>query len=755
MSSFSVLVLALYSALSAHAITNTNIFFNSTQIMTVVASNITTVTINSGGYLFTYSQDGYFSGGGGTPTGRFFTVIWPNGVQAQAYTAGPLSGTGANITVKRADGKLFDFQSFTGKILLNTAGAGGAFEIMPQLNGNDAFANPLQYDCTGYSGMSFYYNTGLAGCDTYQIHMWGDFALTALTLTDTNRIPPPGPTNTITVSVSPAGAGTVGGAGDYASNSICSLTASANSGWGFKNWTQNGAQVSSSPTYNFTVVSNRTLVANFVAAYTVSTALYPACGGSVTGGGTFNSNSTVVVRAVAASGYQFINWTDSGLPVSTAANYSFVITGNHALAANFLPEPQTGIFDFDTGFPAVGPTQGMPSSQSNNAVTAYFSTVAGGWSVQDAHTSVIGATPNLSGNFLYPSTWGSTFAIQFDSPVTNLAFDFMTGDVSSEYNTATTARVTAYTNSTATPAVGSGTAQGQWISGAYPEGHLNFSSATPFNIVVVDYAPGGIVSDLMFVDNIVVQRVGATAFNVAATVSPTSAGIVSGAGDYASGATATLSASANFGWYFTGWTENGVPVGALPNYVYSVASNRALVAVFATNLPPIANGGNFFQLAGTPLAINVGDMIAFDFDQDGEPVAFTGFDATTMKGLTLTANAAQILVPANSIPDSFTYTITDNNGGTAMGTIYIGIITNAASRGLSLSLKTVPGYTVVNFTGVPWYTYTVQRATNVTFTGTVLSWPVQAWADGSISCWDNFTDLGGTPQQAFWRLSYP
>jgi hypothetical protein len=170
----------------------TTMFFNPSQTATVVSSNITAVTISSGGYLFTYSQDGYFTGGlGGGPIGRFFTVVWPNGVQAQAYTEGPLIGTGANITIKRADGNLFDLQSFTGKILLNTAGAGGAFEIMPQLNGNDAFANPLQYDCTGYAGNSFPYTTALTGYDTYLIHMWGDFALTQLTLVDASVIVQP------------------------------------------------------------------------------------------------------------------------------------------------------------------------------------------------------------------------------------------------------------------------------------------------------------------------------------------------------------------------------------------------------------------------------------------------------------------------------------------------------------------------------------------------------------------------------------
>ena len=42
---------------------------------------------------------------------------------------------------------------------------------------------------------------------------------------------------------------------------------------------------------------------------------------------------------------------------------------------------------------------------------------------------------------------------------------------------------------------------------------------------------------------------------------------------------------------------------------------------------------------------------------------------------------------------------------------------------------------------MPWYPYECQRATNATFTGTLQTWPVQAWADGSISVWDDFADL--------------
>jgi hypothetical protein len=753
-----LLLSCLLFAPATQAATNTNIFFSASQTMTVTASNMTTVTINSGGYRFTYSQDGYFTGGVGltNPVGRFFSVVWPNGVQAQAYTAGPLVGNGANITIKRADGKLFDLQSFTGKILLNTAGAGGAFEIMPLLNGNDAFPNPLQYDCTGYGGMSFPYTTALVGYDTYQIHMWGDFALTALMLTDTNPVVPVSNiTNTITANASPIGAGTVGGAGDYPSNTVCTLTASPNAGWGFKNWTQNGTQVSSSAAYNFNVRSNRALVANFVPAYTVTTDVAPSYGGSATGGGMFNSNSTVTVRAVAASGFQFVNWTDYGTPVSTATNYSFTITGNHALTANFAMLPQTALFDFDTGWPSVAPGQGMPGTQSNNLLTAAFSTIGGGWSIQSRQTSVIGAPPSFAGNFLYPGNWWSSFQIQFSAPITNLAFDFLTGDVSSEYNTPSTVRITAYTNSVATPAVGSGSAQGTWANGAYPDGHINFSSATPFTIVTIDIAPIGVVSGLLFVDNIVAQRATAQTFNLTATASPTNAGIISGAGSYASGSTANVTATALHGFDFANWTENGTVVETLPTCSFAVTTNRTLVANFVTNPPPQALGGTFYQLTNTPLAINIGDLMAFDHDPDGDPVYFISASATTSNGLVLTTTGTQILVPSNSVADSFTYTINDGNGDNATGTGHISIITNPVGNPVSLDLTSTPGTAWVNFSGVPWYYYTVHRATNVLFNGTIQTWPVQAGPDGLIYVWDDFADLGGKPAQSFYRLSFP
>ncbi len=172
------------------------------------------------------------------------------------------------------------------------------------------------------------------------------------------------------------------------------------------------------------------------------------------------------------------------------------------------------------------------------------------------------------------------------------------------------------------------------------------------------------------------------------------------------------------------------------------------------NNPPVALGGNFFQLTGQPLAINIADLLWNDYDPDGDPVSFVGVSATSSNGLTLATNATQILVPGNALADGFHYTISDGRGGTATGAATIGIVTNAAGRALALDLISVPGQATVSFAGVPWYSYECQRATNATFGGTIHVWPTQAGPDGVISVWDDFTDLGTPPAEAYYRLRF-
>jgi uncharacterized repeat protein (TIGR02543 family) len=141
----------------------------------------------------------------------------------------------------------------------------------------------------------------------------------------------------IAVSVAPDNSGTVSGGGEYNHGQSCTLRATANSGFSFTNWTENGEVVSSNANYTFTVDGNRTFVANFeVRNYTISVSTDPSVGGVVSGGGSnFQYSQSCTVTATANSGYAFTNWTENGNVVSTNSNYTFTVTNDRTLVANF------------------------------------------------------------------------------------------------------------------------------------------------------------------------------------------------------------------------------------------------------------------------------------------------------------------------------------------------------------------------------------------------------------------------------------
>ena len=68
---------------------------------------------------------------------------------------------------------------------------------------------------------------------------------------------------TITVNTATPSQGTVSGGGSYNYGQSCTITATANSGFKFVRWTKNGSQVSTNPSYNFTVTENATYTAVF------------------------------------------------------------------------------------------------------------------------------------------------------------------------------------------------------------------------------------------------------------------------------------------------------------------------------------------------------------------------------------------------------------------------------------------------------------------------------------------------------------
>jgi hypothetical protein len=152
------------------------------------------------------------------------------------------------------------------------------------------------------------------------------------------------PQYTLGVGVAPsasdgtASAGGIVGGGTLAGGSQ-TLAATANDGFAFTDWTLGGTIASTSPNYDITLTSNVTYVANFLPACTLTLTATPADGGTVSGAGTFPTNSMQTAIATPNSGFVFSNWTQGATVLSTDTNYTFELTNNETLTANFATAP--------------------------------------------------------------------------------------------------------------------------------------------------------------------------------------------------------------------------------------------------------------------------------------------------------------------------------------------------------------------------------------------------------------------------------
>ncbi len=193
---------------------------------------------------------------------------------------------------------------------------------------------------------------------------------------------------TVALSSNPIAGGTTSGGGTFNSGSSVTITATANNGYSFTNWTENGNVISVNANYTFTLSSNRTLVANFTAAAakdTVSLSSNPSAGGTTSGGGTFNSGASVTVIATPNIGYTFTNWTENGNIVSANASYQFNISGNRTLVANFAAAGPIINLGAAASFGGFGGSAGMTNQGIFTVVNGDIGTTAASTLVTGFH----------------------------------------------------------------------------------------------------------------------------------------------------------------------------------------------------------------------------------------------------------------------------------------------------------------------------------------------------------------------------------
>ena len=94
--------------------------------------------------------------------------------------------------------------------------------------------------------------------------------------------------------------------------------------------------------------SDQTYKAQFNTTVNQYTITVNAENGTVTGAGTYDYGTSVTITATPDTGYEFVNWTKAGVEVSTDASYTFTVTEDVDLVANFAKEVYTRTTTIDS-----------------------------------------------------------------------------------------------------------------------------------------------------------------------------------------------------------------------------------------------------------------------------------------------------------------------------------------------------------------------------------------------------------------------
>ena len=299
---------------------------------------------------------------------------------------------------------------------------------IPNGAGNFAQGSTTTVTATALTGFVFTNwtenGTIVSNSSSYTFKVNGNRALVA------NFIGIPSGASAVNLSSSPAIGGNTSGAGAFPTGSNVTVTATPNAGYTFLNWTDNNVVVSTSRNYQFALVANRTLVANFrlipSSQFALNLSSSPAAGGMTNGEGAYNAGMSVTASAIANAGYNFVSWTENGAIVSSSANYTFPLNGNRTLIANFLLISTTGVGPMLPGLGLAGnyaiitqsgiSTTGVTSITGNIGVSPITSTGITGFGLILDGSGQFATTPIVTGrvfaaNYAAPTPANLTVAI--------------------------------------------------------------------------------------------------------------------------------------------------------------------------------------------------------------------------------------------------------------------------------------------------------------------------------------------------------
>ena len=169
-----------------------------------------------------------------------------------------------------------------------------------------------------------------------------------------------------------------------------------------------------------------------------------------------------------------------------------------------------------------------------------------------------------------------------------------------------------------------------------------------------------------------------------------------------------------------------------------------------TNHPPVANAASYSRNAAlNTYKITVTNLLTSASDVDGDTIGLVTAGGSTNGALVLIGGGYVLYYNTNAVADQFTYTVSDGFGGTNSATVSINIDPTPLF-GQSQIASVSGGTATLNFAGIPGYSYSVIRSTNVTFVPFNIIWTTNAPSSGVF----DYTDTSAPSPSAFYRLQY-
>jgi uncharacterized repeat protein (TIGR02543 family) len=142
---------------------------------------------------------------------------------------------------------------------------------------------------------------------------------------------------TLTTANSPIEGGSISpSSGIYDEGASVSLIATPATGYRFEGWSGDVSGNVTSTT--ITMNANKSITANYIKIYTLTTAASPVEGGSISpGGGTYDEDTEVILTATPAAGYVFDHW--EGDASGTTATITIAMNANKNVTAVFVVSP--------------------------------------------------------------------------------------------------------------------------------------------------------------------------------------------------------------------------------------------------------------------------------------------------------------------------------------------------------------------------------------------------------------------------------